>query len=152
MQAAAAELGIKVDERYTDRSLDKAIAIARDFLSQRPPPDYLIATNDVADGGEIIKLADADGVPMILLNNDLDEEQWAEYGQPRTQYRRWLGSIVPDHESGGDGIAEAVLIEAARIKKHRPLKLLALAGEINTPASNDRVRGLAVEPQQVVPG
>jgi ABC-type sugar transport system substrate-binding protein len=142
MQAAAAELGIKVDERYTDRSLDKAIAIARDFLSQRPPPDYLIATNDVAAGGEIIKLADAAGVPMILLNNDLDEKQWAEYGQPRTQYRRWLGSIVPDHESGGYGIAEAVLIEAARIKKHRPLKLLALAGEINTPASNDRVRGL----------
>jgi ABC-type sugar transport system substrate-binding protein len=49
---------------------------------------------------------------------------------------------VPDHEGGGYGIAEAVLIEAARIKKHRPLKLLALAGEIDTPASNDRVRGL----------
>ena len=95
MQAAAAELGIKVDERYTDRSLDKAIAIARDFLSQRPPPDYLIATNDVAAGGEIIKLADAAGVPMILLNNDLDEKQWAEYGQPRTQYRRWSAASCP---------------------------------------------------------
>ena len=109
MQAAAAELGIEVDDRYTERSHDKAIALARDFLSQRPPPDYLIATNDLAAGGEIIKLAERAGVPMILLNNDLDEKQWAEYGQPRTQYRRWLGSIVPDHESGGYGIAEAVL-------------------------------------------
>jgi ABC-type sugar transport system substrate-binding protein len=142
MQAAAAELGIEVEERHTERSFDRAIGFAREFLNQRPPPDYLIATNDLGAGGELIKLADAAGVPLILLNNELEGQQWAEYGQPRTKYRHWLGSIVPDHESGGYGIAEAVLIEAARIKKHRPLKVLALAGEIDTPASNDRVRGL----------
>ena len=124
MRAAAAQLGINVDERYSDRSFDKAIALARDFLSERPPLDYLIATNDVGVGGEIIKLADAAGVPVILLNNDLDEKQWAEYGEPRTKYRRWLGSIVPDHEGGGYGIAEAILIEAVRIKKNRPLKVV----------------------------
>ena len=134
MRAAAAELGIEVEERHTERSFDRAIAFARDFLNQRPPPDYLIATNDVGVGGELIKLADAAGVPLILLNNELEGKQWAEYGQPRTKYRHWLGSIVPDHESGGYGIAEAVLIEAARIKKHRPLKVLALAGEIDTPS------------------
>ena len=142
MRAAAAELGIEVEERHTERSFDRAIAFARDFLNQRPPPDYLIATNDLGVGGELIKLADAAGVPLILLNNELEGKQWAEYGQPRTKYRHWLGSIVPDHENGGYGIAEAVLIEAARINKHRPLKVLALAGEIDTPASNDRVRGL----------
>jgi ABC-type sugar transport system substrate-binding protein len=142
MRAAAAELRIDVDERHTERSYDKAIALARDFVSQRPRLDYLIATNDVGAGGEIIKVADAAGVPVILLNNDLEEKQWAEYGEPRTKYRHWLGSIVPDHEGGGYGIAEAILIEAARIKKNRPLKLLALAGEIDTPASNGRIRGL----------
>jgi ABC-type sugar transport system substrate-binding protein len=142
MRAAAAELGIDVDIRYTERSYDKAIALARDFLSERPPPDYLIATNDLGAGGAIIKLADAANVPMILLSNELDQKQWAEYGEPRTKYPHWLGSIVPDHEGGGYGIAEAVLTEAARIKKTRPLKLLALTGDIDTPASNDRVRGL----------
>ena len=142
MRAAAAELRIDVDERHTERSFDKAIALARDFLSERPRLDYLIATNDVGAGGEIIKLADAASVPLILLNNDLDEKQWAEYGEPRTKYRHWLGSIVPDHEGGGYGIAEAILTEAARIKKNRPLRLLAVAGELDTPASNGRVRGM----------
>ena len=142
MQAAARELGIEVEERYSERSFDQAIALARGFLSERPQPDYLVATNDVGAGGEIIKLADAAGVPVILLNNDIDEEQLAEYREPRTKYRRWLGSIVPDHEGGGYGIAEAILIEAARMKKCRPLKILALAGEIDTPASNGRIRGL----------
>lgn len=142
MQAAADELGISVDIRYTGRSHDKAIEIANDFLNSSPPPDYLIATNDVDVGGEIVKAADAKGVPVILLSNDLDPKQWAEYGEPRTKYRHWLGSIVPDHEGGGYGIAEAVLTEAARIKQTRPLKMLALAGDVQTPASNDRIRGL----------
>jgi ABC-type sugar transport system substrate-binding protein len=142
MRAAAAELGINVEERHFDRSFDKAIALAREFLSERPPPDYLIATNDVGVGGEIVKLADAAGVPVILLNNDIEGKQSAEYGEPRTKYRHWLGSIVPDHEGGGYGIAEAILIEAVRMTKNRPIEILALAGEIDTPASNGRISGL----------
>jgi ABC-type sugar transport system substrate-binding protein len=142
MRAAAAQLNVEVAERQSERSFDKAIAVARDFLSEHPRPDYLIATNDVGVGGEIIKLADAAGVPLILLNNELEGRQWAEYGEPRTRYRRWLGSIVPDHEGGGYGIAEAILTEAARIKNNRPLKILALAGEPDTPASNDRLKGM----------
>jgi ABC-type sugar transport system substrate-binding protein len=142
MRAAAAELGIKVDERHSERSVDKAIAVARELLSQSPPPDYLIASNDVGAGGELVKLSNAAGVPLILLNNDLDEKQWAEYGEPRTKYRHWLGSIVPDHEGAGYGIAEAILTEAVRSKKDRPLKLLALAGEVDTPASTGRLRGM----------
>ena len=142
MRAAAAELGIDVDIRYTQRSYDKAIALARDFLSERPPPDYLIATNDLGAGGAIIKLADAANVPIILLDNDVDQKEWAEYGEPRTKYRHWLGSLVPDHEGGGYRVAEAVLTEAIRVKNNPPLRMLALAGDIRTPASNDRVRGL----------
>jgi ABC-type sugar transport system substrate-binding protein len=142
MQAAAAELGIDVDIRYTQGSYDKAIALARDFLSERPPLDYLIATNDLGAGGAIIKLADAAKVPIVLLDNDVDQKEWAEYGEPRTKYRHWLGSLVPDHEGGGYGIAEAVLTEAVRLKKNPPLRLLALAGDVGTPASNDRVHGL----------
>jgi ABC-type sugar transport system substrate-binding protein len=142
MQAAAAELGIEVDIRYTDRSRDKAISIARDFLSETPPLDYLIATNDVGAGGEIIKLANAAGMPLLLLSNDLAQKDWAEFGPPRSKYRHWLGSITPDHEGAGYGIAEAILTQAARIKTTRPLKVLALTGDAATPASAERVRGL----------
>jgi ABC-type sugar transport system substrate-binding protein len=142
MQAAAAQLGIDLDIRYTNREHDKTITLADRILSERPLPDYLVATNDIGAGGAIIKRAEAAGVPMILLSNDLDHKQWAEFGEPRTKYRHWLGSIVPDNEGGGYGIAEAILIEAARIKKTRPLRVLALAGDIETPAINDRIRGL----------
>jgi ABC-type sugar transport system substrate-binding protein len=146
MRAAAAELGIDVDIRETGRSHDKAIAkaiaLARDFLGESPSVNYLIATNDLNPGGEIIKLADAAHVKMIFLNNDLDPKDWTEYGEPRTKYPNWLGSIVPDHEGAGYGIGAAILTEAAKLKTNRPLKILALAGDAETQASIERVRGL----------
>ncbi|MBI1774182.1 MAG: ABC transporter substrate-binding protein [Proteobacteria bacterium] len=142
MQAAAGELGIDVDIRLADGSHDKAFALAREFLARQPRLDYLVGTNDFNFGADLVKLADAAGVPLLLLSNDLDKKDWAEYGEPRTKYRHWLGSIVPDHESGGYGIAEGILTEAARIKTARPLKLLAISGDPVTPASLDRVQGL----------
>jgi ABC-type sugar transport system substrate-binding protein len=142
MLAAAAELGIDVDIREPGRSREKAIAIAHDFLAEKPPLDYLIGTNDVDAGAELIKLADAAHVKLILLNNDLDPKDWAEYGEPRTKYPSWLGSITPDHEGAGYGIASAIITEASRIKTKRPLKVLALTGDPFTTASNERVGGL----------
>jgi ABC-type sugar transport system substrate-binding protein len=143
MQVAAAQLGIDVEIRETGKSRDKALAIARDFLAQNPPPDYLIASNDVDAGGEIIKLADAAHVKLILINNDLDPKDWAAYGAPRAKYPSWLGSIVPDHEGAGYGVAVAILGEAATVKRKRPLKLLGLTGDTTTPGSTlDRVRGM----------
>jgi ABC-type sugar transport system substrate-binding protein len=142
MVAAASQLGIEVDIREAERSRDKAIAFAKEFASRRPALDYLIATNDVDAGGEIIKIADAAHLKLILLNSDLDVSQWAQYGEPRTKYRNWLGSITPDHEGAGYDIATAILTEAARLKNSRPLRVLALTGDAATPASLERVQGL----------
>jgi ABC-type sugar transport system substrate-binding protein len=142
MRAAAAQLGIDVDIRETGHTLDKALSIAQDFLSEKPPLDYLVATNDVGAGGEIIKMANAAHTKLILLNNDLDQKDWPQFGEPRTRYPYWLGSIVPDHEGAGYGIGVAILTEAAKLKTNRPLKVLALSGDAETPASNERLRGL----------
>jgi ABC-type sugar transport system substrate-binding protein len=142
MRAAAAQLGIDLEIRETERSRDKAIAFAKEFASSRPPLDYLIATNDVDAGGEIIKIADDTHLKLIFLNNDLDKKDWLEYGEPRTKYQTWLGSITPDHQGAGYGIATAILTEAARLKTNRPLKVLALTGDAATPASLERLQGL----------
>jgi ABC-type sugar transport system substrate-binding protein len=142
MKAAAAELGIDVDVFDTRRSREQAIAITKEVLGAARRPDYIIATNDVGAGGEIIELADAAQVKLILLNNDIDPKEWPTYGLPRQKHRNWLGSIVPDHEGAGYGIGAAILSEAARLKRNRPLRVLALTGEATTPAAVERVRGL----------
>jgi ABC-type sugar transport system substrate-binding protein len=142
MRAAAAELGIDVDIRSAERSHDKAIALARAFLSEKPPLDFLIACNNFDVGGEIIKMANAAHVKMIFVDNSLNQKDWAEYGEPRTKYPYWLGGLVPDHEGAGYGIGTAILTAAARIKANRPLRVLALTGETDNPAGVERLRGL----------
>jgi ABC-type sugar transport system substrate-binding protein len=142
MQAAAAELDIKLEVRHTERSKERALAAAQELVSLKPPLDFLIGTNDVEAGGDIIKIAEAAHVKLILLSNDLDRKDWPAYGEPRRKYGSWLGSITPDHEGGGYGIAEAVLTAAAKVKTNRPLKLLALNGDEQTPASLERLNGL----------
>jgi len=142
MKAAAGQLGIHVDIRDIHRSREKALAAAKELLSAPQPPDYLVASNDVGIGVDLIKLTDSTPVKLILINNDIDPKDWPAFGEPRTKHRNWLGSIVPDHEAAGYGIATAILTAAAKTKSSRPLKVLALAGDAITPASVDRVRGL----------
>src|SRR5688572_19744516 len=126
MRAAAAQLDIHVDIRNHDRSREKALALAKEFAAQQPPLDYLIATNDLDLAVDIVTIADAAKLKVILLNNDIDPKEWSKYGEPRTKFKSWLGSLIPDHEGAGYGIATAVLTEAARVKTNRPLKVLAL--------------------------
>ena len=142
MQAAAEQLGIDLDIRYTNREHGKTLAVVEQMLREQPLPNFMIATNDIGDGGAIPERVDAAGVPIILLSNDFNLQKWERYGEPRTRYRNLLGSIVPDHEGGGYGIAEAIILAAARIKQTGPLRLLALTGDVETPASNDRIRGM----------
>lgn len=139
---AAAELGIDVDIRSAEHSHDKAIALARAFLREKPSVDFLIACNNFDVGGEIIRMADAAHVRMIFIDNPLERKDWAEYGEPRSKYKSWLGSIVPDHEGAGYGIGTAILTTAARLKTARPLRVLALTGETDNPAAVERLRGL----------
>ncbi len=142
MRAAAAQLGIDVDIRGAGRSRDKAIAIAKDFLAENPPPDFLITSNNMNVGADVIKLADATHVKLIFLDGDLEHKDWPEFGEPRTKHPNWIGVLNPDHEGAGYGIGTAILTEAARLKTNRPLKILALAGDSITEPSIDRVRGL----------
>lgn len=142
MKDAAAQLNIDVDVRDVQRSRERAVAAARELLAASQPPDYLVASNDVDIGVDLIKLSDETNVKLILINNDIDPKDWAAFGEPRTKHRNWLGSIVPDHEAAGYGIATAILTAAAKTKSSRPLKVLALAGDAITPASLERVRGL----------
>src|SRR5258708_1747035 len=120
MRAAAAELGIDVDIRLADGSHDKAMQLARELLDQKPPLDYIIGTNDLKFGTDLIKLAEAAGVPLLLLSNDLDRKDWAEYGEPRSKYRHWLGSIVPHPESRGSRISEGILSASGRSHSTQP--------------------------------
>jgi ABC-type sugar transport system substrate-binding protein len=85
MQAAADDLGMKLEVRYTERDHTKAIEIARE-LAARPAstrPRYAVITNDNATGVGLLKVLDAAGISTVFAYSSLP---------PRSAWR-WAGRV-----------------------------------------------------------
>jgi ABC-type sugar transport system substrate-binding protein len=147
MQAAAEDLGITLEVRFTERDHTRAIEIARE-LAARPRasrPDYAVITNDNATGAGQLKVLDAAGIRTVFAYSTISEAERAETGGPRQKFKAWLGSIEPRAEDAGYLTARG-LIEAGRKAgahgRDGKLHLIALAGDRTTPSSIARNSGM----------
>lgn len=147
MRAAAEDLGMKLEVRFTERDHTRAIEIARE-LAARPPgsrPDYAVITNDNATGAGQLKVLDAAGIRTVFAYSTLGAAERVELGGPRERYKGWLGSIEPRAEDAGYLTARA-LIEAGRKAGAQAadgkIHLLAIAGDRTTPSSILRNNGM----------
>ena len=86
---AAAALNSELASTSARAAFDfnKAVAVARDLLNKRPRPDYMIATNDVGVGGEIVRSWPMQpACPLILF----------EQRSQREDNGRSMGSHAPN--------------------------------------------------------
>jgi ABC-type sugar transport system substrate-binding protein len=147
MQAAADDLGMKLEVRYTERDHTRAVEIAREFAG-RPKasrPDYAVITNDNATGPGQLQVLDAAGIRTVFAFSSLGNAERPEFGGPRERFKGWLGSIEPKADDAGYLTARA-LIEAGRKArahgKDGKLHLVAIAGDRTTPSSILRNSGM----------
>ena len=147
MQAAAEDLGMKLEVRYTERDHTRAIEIARE-IAARPAgarPQYAVITNDNATGPGLLRVLDAAGIRTIFAYSSLGAAERSEMGGPRERYKGWLGSIEPRAEDAGYLTARALIEAGRKAKAHArdgKLHLIALAGDRTTPSSIMRNNGM----------
>lgn len=145
MQAAADQFGYELIVFDSNRKSNMMIENAQKVFALEPAPDYIIAVNEHQQGVRIVLEAEEHGIPVIMLLNDLTDEQKATYGGPGKGNDHWIMTLTPDNERAGYDIARS-LIDGARMgrRNHQPesLCLLSLAGDRQTPASLQRLRGL----------
>jgi ABC-type sugar transport system substrate-binding protein len=147
MQAAADDLGIKLEVRYTERDHTRAVEIARE-LAARPKgsrPDYAVITNDNATGAGQLKVLDAAGIRTVFAFSTIGEAERGELGGPRQKFRGWLGSIEPRAEDAGYLTARALVEAGRKARAHGgdgKLHMVALAGDRTTPSSIARNNGM----------
>ena len=147
MEAAAEDLGMRLEVRFTERDHTRAIEIARE-LAARPPasrPQYAVITNDNATGAGQLKVLDAAGIKVVFAYSTIAQSERAELGGPRARYKNWLGSIEPRAEDAGYLTARALIEAGRKAKAHAPdgkLHLVALAGDRTTPSSILRNNGM----------
>jgi ABC-type sugar transport system substrate-binding protein len=147
MQAAAEDLGLKLEVRFTERDHTRAIEIARE-LAARPKasrPDYAVITNDNATGAGQLKVLDAAGIRTVFAFSTIGAAERDELGGPRQKFTGWLGSIEPRAEDAGYLTARALVEAGRKARAQAPdgkLHLIALAGDRTTPSSIARNNGM----------
>lgn len=138
MRDAAGDLGMPFEVLYGERDAQNILRLARSVLERKHKPDYLIFTNEMYTGPEILRLFEHSGVRLFSLHSTLTAEQQALIGGTRGKYPNWIGSLVPNDEEAGYLMAKALMALAPA----QGAELLAFSGVKNTPSATLREVGL----------
>jgi ABC-type sugar transport system substrate-binding protein len=142
MQAAADDLGIRLQVLYAEREPRRTLQQARVVLQSAQPPDYLVFVNEQYIGPEILRLAKDTQVKLFAVSSTLTPDQQELIGQSREKYPNWIGSLVPNDEEAGYIMASSLIAQGLRDKPAAELQMLAFSGSKQTPAAQLRERGL----------
>ncbi|MDG1582664.1 ABC transporter substrate-binding protein [Pseudomonas sp. GOM6] len=137
MDDAADDLGMQLEVLYGQRDASNILRQARSVLERKQPPDYLIFTNEMYTGPEILRLFEGSGTRLFSLHSTLTPEQQSLVGGTRGKYHNWIGSLVPNDEEAGYLMASALFKLAPDGGE-----LLAFSGVKNTPSASLREAGL----------
>lgn len=94
---------------------------------------------------QMIKEAEQQKMPLLLLNADLRDDDIVLAGKPQQKYKYWLASLMPnDHQAGR--LLGKHLIEQARDKnlvdKNGVVQIIAINGAIADTPAQQRLAGL----------
>ncbi len=134
-EEAATDLGMKLRVYNANDDPGKMIAQVRN--TAQSGIDGIIFSNYQNTGEQILRIAEKNSVPAILINSQLPQADLL----PRTKYKYWIGSVLPDDEKAGSVLIQQLINQAAQNGIER-FNVLAIEGNPKDESSIDRVRGL----------
>jgi ABC-type sugar transport system substrate-binding protein len=144
MKAAAEQLNINLEILYAERDHIRMQQQARMVAARSTLPDYLIVVNEKLAADDMVKVADRAGLKVFVMFNSFFGVQAKQMGKPRSKYKNWIGSLVPDFKVGGYQIARWTIDKAieAGATKNGHLLIFAITGDAVTQSAVQRVSGL----------
>lgn len=143
-QAAANDLGIKLEWLPALNDPQKHLADALSVLNRANKPDALLLKNFDGTGRPILEAAEKAGVYTVFFEDGLQGEDAQALGRPREKLKYWLGEFLPDHFEAGYDLTQALITRARQRYPKQKLSMLAIAGNMVEYSSADRVRGMMV--------
>ncbi len=145
-QEAANDFGIELRVYDAHGSHIEALELAKQAVSGPDKVDALLFQSLKGNGIDILKVAEAAGVPAIIVNGGLSAEDIAIVGEPRSSLKFWLGDVLPDDEWAGVTLTQR-LLEVARAQKKTDadgkIPMLAINGPVNE--SSSALRGIGLD-------
>jgi len=94
------------------------------------------------NGIQLLDIAEKNKIPIFLFNTGLDKKQMEIAGEPRQNYKYFIGEMYPDDEQAGFDLASELVGSYELINPNVKINLLALTGGSGNLASVMRVKGL----------
>jgi ABC-type sugar transport system substrate-binding protein len=144
MEAAAGDLGMRVEVLYAERDPARMVVNARAVIARAKKPDYLVVVNEKQVGNEVVRLCAGTDIKVFFLLNDLSPQQRDTLRGESGAMARVVGSLVPDNEEAGYQMAQALIDEGRRKGLIKPgiASIIAIGGDKATPAAMERDAGL----------
>lgn len=98
--------------------------------------DGVLFHDFASQGAAVLELLEQNNIPAILINSAFNANQVL----PRQKFKNWIGSVVPDDINAGQVLIQQLLLQESLQGKE--IHLLAISGNEQSRASNDRLRGL----------
>lgn len=130
---------------YAEENYIRLIEQVEDVLSNPATrPDGIIFHNYKRTGEKILSIAEKYGVKSLIFNSGFSGPKASGY-LPRTQYKHWIGEILPDDGYAGSELFRQ-LTRSARVlpgyTEETKIKLLAMEGNLSSAAYLSRKQGL----------
>ena len=132
---AAKDLGMKLRVYNANDDPDKMVEQMQKAAQSGVDGIIFLAYQNT--GERILRMAEKNSVPVILINSQLPQTDLL----PRTQYTYWIGSVLPDDEKAGSVLIQQLINEARQIGIER-FNVLAIEGNPKDESSVARIRGL----------
>ena len=134
-EEAANDLGMELRVYNANDDSDKMIAQVRKAAQSGIDGIIFLAYQNTGD--RILRIAEKNSVPAILINSQLPQADLL----PRTKYEYWIGSVLPDDEKAGSVLIQQLINEARQSGTER-YNVLAIEGNPSDESSIARIRGL----------
>lgn len=146
MVAAAKQLNIDLRVEVAERSRVEMKRLAMATINAQDIPDAIVLVNEEQASVELLEAADARGIKVLMLLNDVVGKDRELIGEPGERNKCWLGAIVPDNRSAGKRMTQKLLdfaVERQPGGGNPAYPLVGIYGDTITPASIERNGGLA---------
>ncbi|MGJ8681097.1 ABC transporter substrate-binding protein [Paraglaciecola sp.] len=142
-------LGFKLDVAYTPeayRNRFGAAAYIQEILAKKTQlPDLIITSFWVGSEEKILTMLDSKKIPLITINSDISDVQFAELGRPRELFPYWIAHLSPNDTLAGKKLADNI-VQQSRDKRCTSsdcrVNIFAITGMSYSAVSMQRVKGL----------
>jgi len=153
--AVASAYNFNIEVAYSPASyrnrFDAATYIEEQIDNMAQPPNLVITSFWVGSEQSILTLLNDRRIPLITINSDLSEKQFAKFGKPREKFDLWLAHFSPNDTLAGEQLASAIIEESRALRCESTncnVNIFAITGLSYSAVSKQRAVGLQVTTKQ----